>query len=85
MKRYIAHGTRPALSMVLPLLLLLSGCKGGSQTPVAPTSVQAAVGAPGQARPEMTDLAKENQAKGEQLAKQMVAAHTSAQVPAEGR
>jgi len=52
---------------------------------VAPASVQAAVGAPGQSRPEMTDLAKKNQAKGELIAQQMVAAHTSNQAPAEGR
>jgi len=85
MKRHIAHGTRSALSMVLLLLLLLSGCKGGAQSSVVPASVQSAVGAPGQSRPEMTDLAKENQAKGEQIAKQMLAAHTSGQVPLEGR
>ncbi len=68
-----------------PLLVMLSGCQNGTQTSMKPADIQSAVGKPGQAKPEINSEAKANQAKGEQIAKQMLAQHRSGQAAPEGR
>jgi len=86
MKIHMARGTRLAFSTLCGLLaVMLSGCQSGSQASMKPADIQSAVGKPGQARPEITPEAKANRAKGEQMARDMLAQHTSAEAAPEGR